>query len=52
MAVSSGATGLEAGAVVGTSVDPSVAAVRDLAGEGIPVVVADASGTPERSVTT
>ena len=52
MAVSSGATGLEAGAVVGASVDPSVASVRDLAGAGVPVVVADAAGTPERSVTT
>lgn len=52
MAVSSGATGLEAGAVVGAAADPSVAAVRDVAGAGVEVVVADASGTPARTVTT
>ena len=45
MAVSSGAKGLEAAAVVTDtgSVDP--ASVRDLAGHGISVFVADASGT-------
>ncbi|GAA2076439.1 cytidine deaminase [Aeromicrobium halocynthiae] len=52
MAVSSGATGLEAGAVVGEAADPSVGAVRDVAGPGVDVVVADAAGTPQRTVTT
>ena len=51
MAVSSGATGLEAAAFVGTDA-PGVDAVRDLAGSGVPVVLADASGSPERMVTT
>jgi hypothetical protein len=47
MAVSSGATGLEAGAVVserdGDTVDLST--VRELAGEDVPVYVADDDGT-------
>jgi hypothetical protein len=50
MAVSSGATGLEAAAVVGEPV--SIDAVRDLGGADLPVVVADASGTPERTMRT
>ncbi|WP_375000282.1 cytidine deaminase [Aeromicrobium sp. CTD01-1L150] len=54
MAVSSGAAGLEAAAVVGGApgADPDVAAVRDLGGGGVPVVVADAAGTPERTLAT
>ena len=46
MAVSSGATGLEAGAVVGLNeadVD-GLAAVREFGGAGTPVIVADARG--------
>lgn len=46
MAVSSGATGLEAAAVVGRD-GPDVegsAAVRELGGPGTPVIVADARG--------
>ncbi len=45
MAVSSGATGLEAGAVVGPEdrIIP-VEAVRDLAGTGLPVFAANAEG--------
>ena len=46
MAVSSGATGLEAAAVV-TAVDPvavHLEAARDLAGRGVPVHVADWDG--------
>jgi len=53
MAVSSGATGLEAAAVStdddGVSED-DVAAVRDLAGAGVPILVADAQGTPRNRV--
>lgn len=48
MAVSSGARGLEAGAVVtGSPKDwiVDLSSVRDLAGNGIPVYVADPSGT-------
>ena len=46
MAVSSGATGLEAAAVVGRDAADAggLAAVRDLGGEGTPVIVADARG--------
>ncbi len=46
MAVSSGAQGLEAAAVVldGDGSDVSLDAVRDLAGEGVPLLVADPSG--------
>ncbi|MGZ5366752.1 cytidine deaminase [Aeromicrobium sp.] len=47
MAVSSGAKGLEAGAVVSNRPDQEIvdlAALRDLAGSGVPVFVADASG--------
>ena len=46
MAVSSGAAGLEAGAVVGPD-EPGaagLAAVRDLGGPGTPVIVADSGG--------
>lgn len=49
MAVSSGARGLEAGALVTDARAPTpddLAAVRDLAGVGVPVHVADAAGTP------
>lgn len=45
MAVSSGAKGLEAAAVVTETDGPATAAVRDLAGAGINVFVADATGT-------
>jgi hypothetical protein len=45
MAVSSGARGLEAAAVVGGE-PPALTAVRDLGGADVPVVVADESGTP------
>lgn len=51
MAVSSGARGLEAAAVVGGS-QPSIDAVRDLAGSGIDVVLADDAGTPASVLTT
>lgn len=53
MAVSSGATGLEAAALStdrdGVS-DVDLAAIRDLAGPGVPVLVADAQGTPQMRV--
>ncbi len=53
MAVSSGATGLEAAALStdgeGVS-DVALAAVRALAGPGVPVLVADAQGTPHTRV--
>ena len=50
MAVSSGAPGLEAAAVVTPAPDDAVAeldlaAVRDLGGPGVPVLVADPAGT-------
>jgi hypothetical protein len=45
MAVSSGAKGLEGAAVVTESGSSGVAAVRDLAGPGVSVFVADAGGT-------
>ncbi len=45
MAVSSGARGLEAGAVVGGGT-PTLAAIRDLAGSGVDVVLADDAGAP------
>jgi hypothetical protein len=45
MAVSSGAKGLEAAAVVTDAGDVTTTAVRDLAGAGVPVLVADASGS-------
>lgn len=43
MAVSSGATGLEAAAVVVDGTAPELDAVRDLGGQGLPVYVADTS---------
>lgn len=53
MAVSSGARGLEAAAVVSSSSEtPSVASVRDLAGAGVSVFVADAQGTVGEVVAT
>ena len=66
MAVSSGAQGLEGCAVVGGAVVggavvggavvggevPGIAAVRDLAGDGIAVVMADEAGIPIEVVTT
>jgi len=66
MAVSSGARSLEGCAVVGGAVVggavvggaivggevPGIAAVRDLAGDGIAVVMADEAGTPIEVVTT
>ncbi|MEV7395913.1 cytidine deaminase [Aeromicrobium sp. NPDC092404] len=45
MAVSSGAKGLEGAAVVTESASVETTAVRDLAGDGVSVFVADASGT-------
>ena len=51
MAVSSGARSLEAAAVIAAEI-PTIDAVRDLGGEGIDIVVADASGTPTEVVTT
>lgn len=48
MAVSSGAAGLEAAALV-TTADPSgidISPVADLGGPGLPVYVANADGTP------
>jgi len=53
MAVSSGARGLEAGALVTDADGPTaddLAAVRDLAGVGVSVHVTDSSGSP-RAVT-
>jgi hypothetical protein len=57
MAVSSGAKGLEAAAVVTDEASPApapdqLAAVRDLAGVDVPVFVADPSGTLTRVVAT
>ncbi len=51
MAVSSGARSLEAAAVVGGA-EPSIASVRDLAGDGIGVVLADDAGVPASVLTT
>ncbi|MEW1719886.1 cytidine deaminase [Streptomyces sp. NPDC093109] len=54
MAVASGATSLEAAAVVtaaGAVPDEDLAAVRDLGGPGTPVLVAGPDGTPTRTVT-
>jgi hypothetical protein len=48
MAVSSGAVGLEAAAVVrhdGTEPSAGVDAARDVGGRGLPVIVADADGS-------
>ncbi|MGJ9411268.1 cytidine deaminase [Aeromicrobium sp. CF4.19] len=45
MAASSGAAGLEAGAVVLAEGDPDLSAVRDLGGTDVSVVLADPSGT-------
>ncbi|MBW9206433.1 cytidine deaminase [Mumia sp. zg.B53] len=53
MAVSSGATGLEAVAVSTDADgvrDEDLAVVRDLAGSGVPVLVADAQGSAQRVV--
>jgi hypothetical protein len=55
MAVSSGAKGLEAAAVVTGEASPApdqLAAVRDLAGVDVPVFVADPSGSLTRVVAT
>jgi hypothetical protein len=55
MAVSSGAKGLEAAAVVTDDAPPApdqLAAVRDLAGVDVPVFVADPSGNLTRVVAT
>jgi hypothetical protein len=51
MAISSGSAGLEA-AVVLNDDDPALDAVRDFAGPGVPVHVADERGEPLRSLTT
>ncbi len=45
MAVSSGAKGLEGAAVVSETSPVDTAAVRDLGGSGVSVLIADASGT-------
>jgi hypothetical protein len=55
MAVSSGAPGLEAVAVLADPPrvsDDDLAAVRDLAGEGVTVLVGSPDGTVEESLTT
>ena len=55
MAVSSGARGLEAAAVLGerdTATDADLAVVRDLAGPGIPVLVADPGGEMVQTLST
>ena len=52
MAVSSGATGLEAAAVVGEDPQPDVTAVRDLAGADVIVHLADPAGRPKATVRT
>ena len=47
MAISSGAKGLEAGVIVSTRADRPIvdlSVIRDLAGEGVPVFMADAAG--------
>ena len=49
MAVSSGATGLEA-AVVLADEDPELAVVREFAGTGVPVHVGDERGSIDRSL--
>ena len=45
MAVSSGAKGIEAAAIVTDAASVELAPVRDLGGSGVSVFVADASGT-------
>ncbi len=55
MAAASGAPGLEAAAVLGESPDPAdadLAAVRDLAGEGVTFLVAAPDGSVVASLTT
>jgi cytidine deaminase len=52
MAVSSGARGLEAAAVVGESGAAQLDAVRDLAGSGVPVYGAGSDGEVRDVVTT
>ena len=52
MAVSSGATGLEAGAVVGEDIEPDVTVVRELAGADVVVYVADPAGRSRATVRT
>jgi cytidine deaminase len=55
MAASSGATGLEAAAVVrldGSPGEAGVDAVRDLGGAGVPVLVADPAGSVRSVLTT
>lgn len=55
MAVASAAQGLEAAVVLGeadTAADADLAALRDLAGGGVPVLLADARGTVTGSATT
>jgi hypothetical protein len=55
MAVSSGSRGLEAGVLLtdaGTVADPDLNALRDYAGTGIPVHVADARGNVHATAST
>jgi cytidine deaminase len=52
MAASSGATGLEAAAVVGEDLLPDLTVVRELAGADVAVHLADAAGRPRATVRT
>ncbi|MFT4009122.1 MAG: cytidine deaminase [Nocardioidaceae bacterium] len=53
MAISSGASGLEAAVVLGGGLDPAdLAVVREFAGTGVPVYVADDAGTVTESAST
>lgn len=55
MAVASGARGLEAAVVLGDGVEatgPDLAALRDLAGDGVRLLLGDPQGRPTGSATT
>ena len=52
MAISSGATGLEAAVVLTEGDDVDVRAASELAGPGVPVLVGDARGTIRTRTTT
>lgn len=52
LAVSSGATGLQAAAVVCDESDVDATVVRDLAGPGVHVYIADIAGRPQTVKTT
>lgn len=51
-AASSGARGLEAAVVVGGPDEVALAAVRDLGGEGVPVLLVDPDGTVRTTLRT